>query len=279
MRSKIHKGLIREALKHICILTLIFLTLYPFSFLVVSSLKSHEDIIHNMLGLPQVIRWINYIVAWKKVNIYILNSIMMSGATVGMVIFLASYTGFIFARHKFPGREFLFYAIIALLMIPRELTLIPLFIIVRDLGLLNSRWGCIIPWTSGGLVFGIFIMRTFMASLPEEIFESARLDGANETQLYLKIALPLSGPIIIAVGIMHFLNTWNDIIWPLVTITREELKPVTIGLMSFQAVDPYAQNYGPLFAGYLLACIPLIILFMFTMKYYIRGLLAGAIKM
>jgi len=279
MRRRLYENFSGEVLRHSFLLILIFFTLYPFIFLIFSSLKTHEDIIHNMLGLPQTIRLVNYLVAWDKVKIYVFNSMVMSSATVGVVTFLSSYIGFIFARYKFPGREFLFYAIIAILMIPRELILVPLFVVVRDMGLLNTRWACILPWTAGGQVFGIFIMRTFMASLPEEIFESARLDGATGIQLYLKIALPLSYPAIIAIGIMHFVNTWNDIIWPLVTITEEELKPVSIGLMGFQAMDSYSQNYGPLFAGYILGSLPLIIFFMFTMRYYVRGLLTGAIKM
>lgn len=277
MRSSNHKGLLREVPKHISILILIFVTLYPFFFLINSSLKSHEDVMSNMLGLPQIVRLVNYIASWKIVSTYIFNSIIMSTATVCIVMFLASYGGYIFARHKFPGKEFLFYAIIALLMIPGILMLIPQFIIVKNLGLLNTRWACILPWTAGGQIFAIFVMRTSIESLPEEIFESARLDGANMFQVYVKIVLPLSYPILMAIAVMHFVGTWNDIIWPLVTLTDMKLWSVTVGLMNFQGV--YHSNYGPLFAGYVLASIPLIVLFVFTMKFYIRGLLSGAIKM
>jgi ABC-type glycerol-3-phosphate transport system permease component len=233
-----------------------------------------------MLGLPRETRTVNYPVAWKRVRAYIFNSIFMSGVSVLAVMFLASYTGFIFARYRFRGKEWLFYAVIAVMMIPRELVLVPLFVIVRDLKLLDTYWACIIPWTAGGQALGIFIMRTFIASLPEELFEAARIDGASNFQLYTKIAFPLSYPGAIAVAIMHFVNTWNDIIWPLVSITEEQIKPVSIGLVTLQtAMGSHYPNYGPLFAGYVLSSLPLVILFLFTMKYYIRGLLAGAVKM
>ncbi|MGQ9632529.1 MAG: carbohydrate ABC transporter permease [bacterium] len=272
-----NRNLAWEASKHILIAILIFLTLYPFIFLIISSMKSHDEFTHNFLGLPQNVRPENYRAAWKVVKQYVFNSIIMSSTTVAMVVLLSSYVGFIFARYRFPGKEFLFYTIIGLLMIPGALTLIPQFIIVKNLGLLNTRWACILPWTSGGQVFAIFVSRSFMASLPEELFESARIDGANTFQLYSKIALPLSYSTCATIGTMHFVGTWNDIIWPLVTITKAELRPVTTGILAFQGA--YYQNYGPLFAGYILASLPLIILFLFTMRYYIRGLLSGAIKM
>lgn len=272
-----NKVYIGEIFKHLSIIVLILLTLYPFFFLVISSMKSHEEFTHNFLGLPTYIRWANYAAAWRAVRQYIYNSLIMSSLTVIMVVFLSSYVGYIFARYKFPGREFLFYAIISLLMIPGALTLIPTFIIVKNLGLLNTRWACILPWTSGGQIFAIFVMHSFMSSLPEELFEAARVDGAGIFQIYIKIAVPLSYPTLVTIAIMHFVGTWNDIIWPLVTITKPELRPVTVGIMAFNSA--YYQNYGPLFAGYILASVPLIILFIFTMRFYIQGLLSGAIKM
>jgi ABC-type glycerol-3-phosphate transport system permease component len=194
------------------------------------------------------------------------------------VLIIASVTAFVFARYNFPGKEFLFFAILALLMIPGILTLVPAFLLVKGFGLLNTYWALILPYVAGGQIFAIFVLRSFIASLPEELFESARLDGASMWHLYSKITLPLSKPILVTIAIMNILSTWNDYIWPLVTIPDGNKWTVSVGIVSFGSQYAGLQNWGPMFAGYVIASIPLIILFMFTMRYFIAGLTSGAIK-
>jgi len=272
-----HKTYFLEWGKHLAVIVLVILTLYPFLFLLITSFKNYDQFVHKFWLPALPLHLENYFDAFDIVGKYIANSLVASSATVVTVIFLASLVGFVFARYAFPGKEILYFAIIVLLMIPGILTLIPSFIVVRDLGLLDTRWSLILPWIAGGQVFAIFVLRNFYASLPEEIFEAARIDGASSFQLYYRIAVPLSYPIIISVGILNFVGTWNDIIWPLITISSDNLRPVTVGLMGLQ--NMYYQDYGTLFAGYVLASVPVIIIFIFTMKYYIKGLTTGAIKL
>jgi ABC-type glycerol-3-phosphate transport system permease component len=162
-------------------------------------------------------------------------------------------------------------------MIPGELTLIPSFLLVKDLGLLNSYWVLILPYIAGGQVFAIFILRSFFQSLPDEMFEAARIDGANELQILIRIGIPLSQSILGVVAIMHILSTWNDLVWPLVTLSSDKLMTLTIGLYAFRTA--WYSIWGPLMAGYMLASIPLIILFAFTSRLFVEGLSSGAIKM
>ncbi|MGB9681389.1 MAG: carbohydrate ABC transporter permease, partial [bacterium] len=135
-----------------------------------------------------------------------------------------------------------------------------------------------LPYISGGQVFGIFILRSFIASLPEELFESARVDGASTLQTFFSIAIPLSKPILVTVAIMNILGTWNDYVWPLVTIPDGRLWTITVGIVSFSSQYGGLEMWGPMFAGYVIASIPLIILFFFTMRYFIAGLTSGALK-
>jgi ABC-type glycerol-3-phosphate transport system permease component len=218
----------------------------------------------------------NYLDAFELVGKYILNSIVASGITLVFVLFLSSLTGFVFARYKFYGKEKLYFLIIILLMIPWILTLIPNFLVVRDLGILNTRWAMILPWIAGGQVFGIFVFRNYYSSLPEGLFEAARIDGASDFQIYYKIAIPLSYPVLVAVGILNLVGTWNDIIWPLISVSDESIKPLSIGLISIQ--NAQQQDFGVLFSSFIISSVPLAIVFAFCMKYYIRGLTSGALK-
>jgi ABC-type glycerol-3-phosphate transport system permease component len=167
--------------------------------------------------------------------------------------------------------------ILDLLMIPGVLTLIPSFVWVKQLGIMNTPWALILPWTAGGQVFGILLCRSFFSTLPQELFDSGKIDGATEFQLYYKIAVPLSWPIIITLAIMHLVGTYNDFIWPLLTISSAEMQVVSVGLTLF-TTQFGVTDWGPRMAAYVVATIPLLILFMFGMRYYIRGITSGAVK-
>ena len=218
----------------------------------------------------------SYLHAWRVVSRYIWNSLIVSGVSVAMMIGLATVSAWAFARYPFPGREFLFYMILALLMVPGELTLIPRFLLVKGFGLLNTRWVLILPYIAGGQVFAIFVMRSFFESLPEELFEAARIDGATELQTFFHMGLPLARSIVGVVAIMHVTSTWNDLIWPIVTVNTRKLMTLTIGLYAFRQ-ETYTRH-GPLMAGYVIASIPMILLFTFTSRLFVEGLASGALK-
>jgi ABC-type glycerol-3-phosphate transport system permease component len=252
-------------------------TYYPFLFLLFTSFKDLSQFYHHFWTPTLPLRWENYYNAWLAIRHYIFNSLIVTSTSVVGVCTVASMSAFAFARYKFPFRELLFYMLLILIMIPGTLTLVPSFILVRDLGLLNTRWALILPYISGGQIFAIFILRTFFSSLPEELFEAARIDGATIWQSYSLIALPLSRAILGVVAIMNVLNTWNDYIWPSVVISEDSLRTLTVGLAYFQG--QYQTQYGPQMAGYVIASIPLLILFFTTMKEFIAGLTSGALKM
>ncbi len=259
------------------LLFLLFLTLVPIALMITFSLKDNGQIYGRFWSLPDPVRWRNYVEGMTVMWRYIVNTLVSSLTSVAAVVMLASLSGYVFARHRFPFKESIYLIILALLMIPGVLTLIPAFVLVRQLGLVDTRWALILPWTSGGQVFGILLCRSFFATLPQELFDAGRIDGASEFDLYWRVALPLSWPIIVTLGIMHLVGTYNDFIWPLVTITSPQVQVVSVGLTQF--TSQYGiTDWGPRMAAYTIATIPLVVLFVFGMRYYIRGITSGAIK-
>jgi ABC-type glycerol-3-phosphate transport system permease component len=241
------------------------------------SLKDNGQIFGRFWSLPDPVRWENYATGWRGMRRYIFNSLWYSMASVVLVVFLSSLSGYVFARHRFPGKELIYIVILALLMVPGILTLIPAFVLVGQLGLLNTPWALILPWTAGGQIFGILLCRSFFATLPQDLFDAAKVDGASEFEQYFRIALPLSWPILVTLAIMHLVGSYNDFIWPLLTITDENIQVVTVGLTRFQG-EFGTVAYGPQMAAYAVASIPLVILFAFGMRYYVSGLTSGAVK-
>lgn len=271
--------LIREDLpKHILLLFAGFITFYPFIFELQTSVKTPFQFQHEFWLPTWPPEFLNYKDAFHEIWPYLLNSFVTSGVTVVLVLILASLSAFTFARFDFPGREFMFMAILGLLMIPGILTLVPSFLLIRDFGLIGKRSALILPYLSGGQVFAIFILRSFIASLPEELFEAARIDGASNLRMYFRIVLPLSKPILVTIAVMNILGTWNDYIWPLITLPDNKLWTITVGIVSFTGHFQGLEAWGQMFAGYVIASLPLIILFIFTMRAFISGLTSGAIK-
>lgn len=275
---------------HAMLLFLAALTFYPFFFLVMTSFKDNPQFFHHFWRITWPLHGENYAAAWQAISGYIFNSVIVSVLSGLGVLTVASLSAYVFARHRFPGATVLFYAILSLMMIPGVLSLISSFMWMKQFplaggnnlwgqggtGLLNSRWALILPYISGGQVFAIFILRSFIASLPEELFEAARLDGASEGIIFARLVLPLSKPILGTVAIMNLLATWNDYVWPLIVLSDDRRKTLTIGLAFFQGA--YATTYGPLMAGYVIASLPLLLLFLFTMRYFMEGLTSGALK-
>ena len=263
--------------KHGILFVTVLLTYIPFWILIVTSLKSIEQFYHSLVLPAFPLQWGNYVTAWGVVSRFILNSTIVALVVVVGVVVVSSMAAFAFARYSFPGRTVLFYMIIGLLMVPGILTLVPAFVWIRDLGLLDTRWALILPGIAGEQVFAIFILRSFIAGLPEEIFEAARVDGAGMLRSYWNIALPLSTPILSVVVITTTLSMWNDYIWPLITINDPSLLTIPIGLAYFQGL--YQTDFGPLMAGYVIGSLPLLVLFFFMMRQFVQGLTGGAIKL
>jgi ABC-type glycerol-3-phosphate transport system permease component len=256
---------------------LLFLTLIPIFFMLFISLRSRGQIYVHFWALPSPALWTNYIIGWIGMRTYMLNSLLDGGISVIAVVFLSALSGYVFARQRFPGKEVIYVAILSLMMIPGILTLIPAFVLVNQLHIINTPLALILPWTAGAQMFGILLCRSFIASIPQEIFEAGRIDGASEFQCFTRVAIPLSWPILVTLAIIHFMNVYNDFIWPLISINSPTKQVVAVGLQQF--VNEFGiTDIGGQMAGYVISVLPLLILFTFGMKYFIQGVAAGALK-
>lgn len=279
-----------QAAAIITLLVLATITLMPFGMTVIMSQKTNGEILNQFWSLPSGLHLDYYAKAWTFLWRYMANTLWIGLAAVIGVTWLSSLAGYVFARLMFPGKRTLFVAVLALMMIPGIMTLIPSFLWYKEFpfvggnnglgeggsGFLNTPWVLIIPYLAGGQVLGIFLCRTFFESIPESLFEAARVDGASEWQAYLRIALPLSLPILATLAILNFVGVYNDYIWPLLTVSDTALQTFSVGVTKFSA-DGNLER-GPTMAGYVIGSLPLILVFAFGMKYYIQGLTQGAVK-
>ena len=262
---------------YLTLVVFLVLTFVPLAIMVTMSFRNNGQIYANFWGLPDPWLLSNYVQGFTSVIHYALNSVADSLASVALIVVLSSLSGYVFARHRFPGKEVLYLLILGLLMIPGILTLIPAFVLTHQLGIWNTPLALILPWTAGGQVLGIFLCRSFIASLPEELFEAGRIDGAGEFQLWYKVAVPLSWPILMTIAILSMVNNYNDFIWPLLVISSDSLQVISVGLTQFTTAHG-VTDYGPQMAAYVVASVPLLIVFLFGMKYFIQGITSGAIK-
>lgn len=258
------------------LLALLALSLLPLAMIVLLSLKSNAGVFTNFWGLPSPAKWSYYGDAGRVLWPYLLNTFIVIGLVVPLVVLLSSTAGFALARLTFRGREAVFALVLGLLMIPGVLTLIPTYSLVQWLGIINTRWALVLPYLAGGQVLGIVLCRTYFAGLPDELFEAMHLDGASDAQTYRHLALPLSMPTLATVAIMTSLGIYNDYIWPLVAISDSGLQTFTVGVTRF--AGEFNMEYGPMLAGYVLGSIPLIILFAAGMRAFIQGITSGALR-
>jgi ABC-type glycerol-3-phosphate transport system permease component len=218
-----------------------------------------------------------YAYAWEQLRPYMLNTIFVCLATVLGVLLVGTVSAYVFSRYSFPGRGALFFVVLSFMMIPGVLTLVPSFLWAKHLGLLNSHWVLILPYIAGGQIFAIFLFKSFFDGLPGELFESARMDGAGHFKLYWNIVLPLSKPVISVVAIVNILGTWNNFLWPFITNSDEKYHVVSSGLY-LMGQSTVSANYATMFAAYVLASIPLLVLFMYATKPFMAGVTSGAFK-
>ena len=266
-----------QFLLYAVLLILLIVTFIPIIYLVALSLKDNGQIYGRFWSMPDPYRWENFALGSLAIWRAVLNSILTSGSSTAATVVLASLSGYVFARHRFPGKELIYTGILALLMIPPILTLIPAYVLILNMGLENTYWALILPWTSGGQVFALLLCRSFFATLPEEFFDAARIDGASELQSFAQIAVPLSAPILVTVAVVRLVTTYNQFMWPLVVISSPKRQVVAVALTQFTS-EIGVTDLGPQMAGYILASIPLIVLFSFGMRHYVRGLTAGGLK-
>lgn len=254
----------------------LLLTFFPFLFLVMTSLKDTHQFYHSFWLPAWPVAWSNYAQAFGDLRGYILNSILVTAVSISGIVVCSTITGFLFARYRFPGREVLYYMMLAMLMVPGVLMLIPQFVWVQQLGLLNTYFVMILPYVAGMQVMGMFLLRSFFAQIDQALFESAQVDGAGVLRQLWHIALPLSKPVLGVVAMMSALGVWNSFLWPLVTVSDESVMVLTVGMLRYSS--RVANQYGPMFAGYVISAIPLGTLFVLFTRAFMKGITSGAIK-
>lgn len=255
------------------LLIFVVVSLAPYLFMLVTSLKTNQQFAENFWQPVLPMHFENFAVAWEQVAPYLWNSIFVSAASILAILVIASIAGFVLARYRFLGSGVIYGAVLVLMAVPSITSLIPLFVLMRQMGMLNTYLALVIPYTCGGVILGTILIRNFVQGIPQTIFDAARMDGASDLRMYRSIMLPLSLPVLGTIALMTVSSVWNDFFWPLLVISDNSLRTVSVGLQFFQGQN--ATAWGPLMAGYLIASLPLVILFTFLSKYFLAGVQGG----
>lgn len=249
----------------------------PFLWMVSTSLKPLEQVfVYLPQWIPRPIMWQNYVELLQRVpfGAYALNTVKIAVSITLGQLFTCSLAGYAFARLRFPGRDVLFLGYLATMMIPGQVTMIPLFIIMRELHWIDTHNALIVPGLTSA--FGTFLMRQFFLTFPADLEDAAKLDGCNPFDIYWRILLPLSRPILATLGVATFMGVWNDFLWPLIMINTEGKRTLTLGLASL--VGQYTTDWTYLMAGSVMMLLPILIVFFIAQKYFVQGIRLTGMK-
>ncbi|HUF26093.1 MAG TPA: carbohydrate ABC transporter permease [Gemmatimonadaceae bacterium] len=205
---------------------------------------------------------------------YLVNSTIIAVTVTAISIVINSMAGYAFAKLRFRSRERVFRILAAGLVVPVQVSMLPLFLLMRELGLINTYWGVIIP--SMASIFGIFLVRQYALSIPDDLIDAARIDGASELRIYRSIVLPVITPILATLGIWTFLSTWNDFMWPLIVLSDERRFTLPVALASL--MGERVQDTELMMAGSVLTVLPVLVVFLVLQRYYVQGLMVGSVK-
>jgi len=262
---------------HLVLVAAVCLTIFPLAWMVMASvMPAGEASDHPMNRLPSTLSLEHYRALFSRLEVvrYIMNSALIAGAVTLISLVVNSMAGYAFAKLSFPGRERVFRGLVATLVVPGQVTMLPLFMLLKYLGLINSFWGVIVPGMAS--VFGIFLFRQYALSIPDSLLDAARIDGAGEWRIYRSIVLPLCKPILLTLAVFTFMGTWNDFMWPLVVLTDSRLHTLPVALANLSG--EHVQDTELMMAGALLTVLPVIVLYALLQRYYIEGIMVGSIK-
>ncbi len=203
-----------------------------------------------------------------------LNSAFVAVVSTALALLVVSLAGYAFAKLRFPGRSRLYRALLTAMVIPAQVAMLPLFLLLREVGLVNTYWGVIIPALAP--VFGIFMVRQYALSLPDELLDAARVDGAGEFTIYRRLVLPLLRPILVTFGVFSFIGAWNDFMWPLIVLTDDRRYTLPVALANL--IGEHAQDIELMMAGSVLTVLPVLVLFLVLQRTYVEGLTMGGVK-
>jgi raffinose/stachyose/melibiose transport system permease protein len=255
-----------------------FLSLFPVYFMTVSSFKTKNEYIANKFGLPQGLYLDNFTTAFagEKFLIRFMNSGILTVGAVGLSLIIACLAAYAFARMEFKGKRVIFNVLLSLMVVPPVVVVVPLFVSMVKLDMVNTYHGTILIYTGLMMPFSTYLMTNFFRTIPHEIMDAARIDGASNFGILLRIILPLSAPAMITLIVVNAMWAWNELLIALVFMQKDNLKTLMVGIAALRS-----KNYVDIpatMAGLLIATVPLVILYLFGQKYFIRGLTAGAVK-
>ena len=272
---------IKNNLKHLAIHLILLIgvvwSLFPFVWMVLTSLKSYIEAASAQAFLPTHWLFSNYVQAWDQIGIfprYFANTLFMGIVTVAGVLFTSTLAAYAFARMEFPGRDTLFIVLLATMMVPFEVTLVPNFILMRYLGWLNHYQALIIPWTASA--FSVFLLRQFFRSIPPDLQDAAVMDGCGPLRFLWSIVLPLSHPALITSALFTFLGSWNSLMWPLLVTSNSLIRPIQVGIAAF--ITDAGTQVQLLLAAVTISIIPVILIYLVLQRWFIEGIATVGIR-
>ncbi len=250
--------------------------IFPYLWMISTSFKA-QGTSYNLSLIPEAFSIQHYqqLLGASLLPSWYVNSLVVSTVSTISVVFFSSLAGFAFAKYRFPGRDVLFTLILATIMIPTEMMIVPWYTGIAQVGWVDTLTGVVIP--NMLTAFGVFVMRQFIANIPEELLDAGRLDGVSEFGLFWRICLPLARPALAVVAIFTFLGNWNDFLWPLVVINSSTRMTLQVGLSQLSAQE-IGKDWGGLMAGSALASIPMLIIFLFFQRQIVRGMTLSGLK-
>jgi multiple sugar transport system permease protein len=271
------KNKIGNTITYIFLLLLSLLVLIPFFWMISSSLKQNNQVFSIPIQwIPTKPQWSNFVDIWHQIPLltFFKNTIFLSVVVTFIQVLTSSFAAYGFAKMKFKGRNTLFLAYIGTIAVPWQAYMIPQFIMMREVHLTDTLWSLVLLQAFSA--FGVFLMRQFYMSIPEELSEAARVDGLNEYGIYFKIMLPLSKPALTTLIVLTFVNTWNDYMGPFIYLNSTDVKTIQLGLRMF--VTLYDAQYALIMAASLVSIIPITIIFIFAQRYIIEGIATTGMK-
>jgi raffinose/stachyose/melibiose transport system permease protein len=277
-RSGLVGRLVRDGLIQIILIANTFIMLAPIVLMIFSAFKTNPQIFQTPFALPDFTNVSNIAKIWTETNFlrYLINSAIVTGTSLLLILTLGTMAAYAIARYQFTGSGFVLMFFVAGLTLPLKLAIIPLFVLMRDLGVLNTQAALVIIYVAMGLPTTVFIMTGFIRTLPNELEDAARMDGASEARIMWSIMLPLVRPAMVIAGIQNVVPIWNDFFFPLIFIQSDHLKTLPQGLTTF--MGEYTTDWGVLFAGLTLSAAPIILIYIILSRQFINGMTAGAVK-
>jgi ABC-type glycerol-3-phosphate transport system permease component len=260
---------------------IVVLTYFPLIFVVSNSLKSGQNIFNSgVFSLFTQFDDQNYVTAWSGVSHQLLNTIVVAAVAIVIGVTAAALGAYAFSQLRFRGKELVFLAYVALLLVPWTLTLIPLFLTIQKLHFFNTWWALILPYAASAQPLLVLIFRGFFEQIPRELLESARVDGSTERQVLARVVVPLTRPVLLTGAILVMINVWGDYLWPTIVIQDPAKTTISAGVQQFAgSLGLNTASGGAVFAAFVIATAPMFVLVGFTMRYFVSGLTEGASKL